>query len=179
MADMGVHMDGMGDERYTKAEITKYRPEKAWTYEAGLHWSAAEGLRIDADIFYIDIQDQQVTVFPEGKTAGRMMTNAARSRSLGAEATLLYRFLCAQGTQSALVAVLNDGFTDIVAVQKDEVLLMNRFLPAEPEDTLYHILNVIRQLNLRQPSLYLQFLAEENRKLPQLLKTCNLNPVIL
>ena len=58
-------------------------------------------------------------------------------------------------------------------------LLMNRFRPAEPEDTLYHILNVIRQQNMRQPAIYLQFLAEENRKLPQLLKTCNLNPVIL
>ena len=95
------------------------------------------------------------------------------------EATLLYRFLCSQGPQPALIAALNDGFTDIVAVQKEEVLLMNRFRPAEPEDTLYHILNVIRQQNMRQPAIYLQFLAEENRKLPQLLKTCNLNPVIL
>ena len=96
-----------------------------------------------------------------------------------AEATLLYRFLCAQGPQPALIAALNDGFTDIVAVQKEEVLLMNRFRPAEPEDTLYHILNVIRQHNMRQPAVYLQFLSEENRKLPQLLKSCNLNPVIL
>jgi hypothetical protein len=95
------------------------------------------------------------------------------------EATLLYRFLCAQGPQPALIAALNDGFTDIVAVQKEELLLMNRFRPAEPEDTLYHIFNIIRQLNLRQPAVYLQFLAEGSRKLPQLLKSCNLNPVIL
>ena len=96
-----------------------------------------------------------------------------------AETTLLYRFLCSQGPQPALIAALNDGYTDIVAAQKEEVLMMNRFRPAEPEDTLYHILNVIKQLNLRQPAVYLQFLAEESRKLPQLLKTCNLKPVIL
>ena len=60
-----------------------------------------------------------------------------------AESTLLYRFLCAQGPQPALIAALNDGYTDIVAAQKEEVLLMNRFRPAEPEDILYHILNAI------------------------------------
>lgn len=136
MADMGVHMDGMGDERYTKAEITKYRPEKAWTYEAGLHWSAAEGLRIDADIFYIDIQDQQVTVFPEGKTAGRMMTNAARSRSLGAEATLLYRW---QKNSWRGMIHGSYGFTDARFISFDDGInnYSGNHIPYSPMHTAY------------------------------------------
>lgn len=95
------------------------------------------------------------------------------------ETTLFYRFLCAQGNPAALFVAANTEHTDIVAVQKGEILLMNRFRPAEPEDTLYHVLNVIKQCNLRQPALYLRQFGNESRKLPQLLKTYNLNPIIL
>ena len=96
-----------------------------------------------------------------------------------AETTLFYRFLCAQGNPAALFVAANSEHTDIVAEQKGEILLMNRFRPAEPEDTLYHVLNVIKQCNLRQPSLYLRQFGDGGRKLPQLLKTYNLNPIIL
>ena len=82
-----------------------------------------------------------------------------------AETTLFYRFLCAQGHFSALFVSANPGFTDIVATQKEELLLLNRFRPAEPEDTLYHILNVIKQCNLRQPALYLRPFGDKDRKL--------------
>lgn len=34
----------------------------------------------------MDVQNQQLTVFPPGKSTGRMMANAGRSRSLGTEA---------------------------------------------------------------------------------------------
>ncbi|MBQ6749080.1 MAG: TonB-dependent receptor, partial [Paludibacteraceae bacterium] len=44
------------------------------------------------DVFHIQCYDQQVTVFPNGKTTGRMMANAARSRVWGAEAALHYRW---------------------------------------------------------------------------------------
>ena len=96
-----------------------------------------------------------------------------------AETTLFYRFLCAQGHSAALFVSANPGFTDIVATQKEELLLMNRFRPAEPEDTLYHVLNVVKQCNLRQPALYLRPFGDKDRKLSQLLKTYNLNPIIL
>jgi len=96
-----------------------------------------------------------------------------------AETTLFYRFLCEQGNPSALFVAANAAYTDIVAVQKEEVLLMNRFRPADPEDTLYHVLNVIKQYNLRQPALYLRQFDDGGRKLPQLLKTYNLNLIIL
>ena len=45
-------------------------------------------VRGDFALFYIDCRDQQLTVFPPGQTTGRMMTNAGRTRSLGAEAAV-------------------------------------------------------------------------------------------
>jgi outer membrane receptor protein involved in Fe transport len=39
----------------------------------------------EAALFYIDCRDQQLTVFPEGQTTGRMMTNAGKTRSFGGE----------------------------------------------------------------------------------------------
>ena len=95
------------------------------------------------------------------------------------ETTLLYRMLCEQEADSALFVAQNAAFTDLVAVQKGELLFANRFQLVEPVDTLYYICNVIQQFNLRQPQVYLHFFAEENKKLPQLLKTYKLNPVIL
>ena len=66
-----------------------YKPEYSWNYELGGHFSCMDGaVRGDFALFYIDVRDQQITVFPEGQTTGRMMTNAGRTRSLGAEAAL-------------------------------------------------------------------------------------------
>ena len=95
------------------------------------------------------------------------------------ETTLLYRMLCECNAESAMFVAQNAAFTDIVAVHKGELLFANRFQLVEPVDTLYYICNVIQQFNLRQPQLYLHFFTEENKKLPQLLKTYKLNPVIL
>lgn len=66
-----------------------YAPETSWNFELGGHFSCAGGLvRGDFALFWIECRDQQLTVFPQGTSTGRMMTNAGRSRSLGAEAAL-------------------------------------------------------------------------------------------
>ena len=52
-----------------------------------LIWRQAQ--QVDA---YVSMRNQQLTVFPQGKTTGRMISNAARSFSTGAEATLFYRW---------------------------------------------------------------------------------------
>lgn len=95
------------------------------------------------------------------------------------ETTLLYRLLCECNAESAMFVAQNAAFTDIVAVQKGVLLFANRFQLAEPADTLYYICNVIQQFNLHRPQLCLHLFTEENHKLPQLLKTYKLNPVIL
>ena len=67
-------------------KVVAYKPERSLNYEIGAHLATADGrLTADAAIFYIDCRDQQLTVFPEGQTTGRMMTNAGKSRSFGAE----------------------------------------------------------------------------------------------
>ena len=79
---------GFGAE-YDIDRVVSYKPEKSWNYELGGHFTAAGGaLRGDFALFWIDCRDQQLTVFPEGTTTGRMMTNAGRTRSLGGELTM-------------------------------------------------------------------------------------------
>ena len=66
-----------------------YRPEYSWNFEFGGHFSCLEGdIRGDFALFWIEVRDQQLTVFPEGQTTGRMMANAGRTRSRGAEFSL-------------------------------------------------------------------------------------------
>ena len=83
-------MNRMGiGEVYDVQRGVAYKPEYSWNYEIGGHFSCMEGaVRGDFALFYIDCRDQQLTVFPPGQTTGRMMTNAGRTRSLGAEAAV-------------------------------------------------------------------------------------------
>lgn len=80
-----VQMPDFGEPSDVEA-VTSYKPEHSWNYEVGAHISCMDGkIHTDLDVFYMDIRNQQLTVFPDGKTTGRMMTNAGRSRSFGAE----------------------------------------------------------------------------------------------
>ena len=81
MKQMGVAM-----HRLSIDEIVAYKPEYSWNYEVGAHTATADGRFVaEAALFYIDCRDQQLTVFPEGQTTGRMMTNAGKTRSFGGE----------------------------------------------------------------------------------------------
>ena len=73
-------------ERYSVDEIISYDPEKTWNYEVGAHLQMFDGrLVLDAALFWIECRNQQLTMFPEGSITGRVMANAGRSRSRGAE----------------------------------------------------------------------------------------------
>ena len=75
------------------ASATVYHPETAWNYELGARFSPfADGaLSLSAALFYIDCRNQQLTVFPKGESTGRLMSNAGRSHSYGAELSLQYK----------------------------------------------------------------------------------------
>ena len=74
---------------FKDTDIMSYKPEYSWNYEFGGHFMCMEGvIRGDFALFYLDIKDQQLTVFPPGKGTGRMMKNAGKSRSYGAEVAL-------------------------------------------------------------------------------------------
>ena len=71
---------------YDVEDIVTYRPEISWNYEIGFNAKTNDGrLTAQAVGFWIDCRDQQLTVFPPGMVTGRIMTNAGRTRSLGAE----------------------------------------------------------------------------------------------
>lgn len=75
-------------DRQEVAQTVPYKPEYCWSYEAGAHWEAWGGrLKTDAALFYTDIYDQQIARFTSNNL-GRIMVNAGRSRSYGAELSL-------------------------------------------------------------------------------------------
>ena len=76
---------------YNLSDIVSYKPEKSWNYELGVKSAWLNGrLSADAALFYIDCRDQQLTMFPPGMTTGRIMTNAGRTKSRGAEISLTW-----------------------------------------------------------------------------------------
>ena len=76
---------GIGSQ-YDIDDVVTYKPEHSWTFETGTHLSLIQDLlKVDATIFYIDCTDQQLTMFPDGTTTGRVMTNAGHTRSYGIE----------------------------------------------------------------------------------------------
>lgn len=76
---------GIGAQ-YDVDEVVSYKPEKSWNYELGSHLNFRSiGLSMELTTFYIDCRDQQLTMFPDGTTTGRIMANAGKTRSFGAE----------------------------------------------------------------------------------------------
>ena len=100
-------------------DIITYDPEESWNFELGGHFSTTDA-RFTADValFWIECFNQQLTVFPEGQTTGRMMTNAGRTRSFGAELSFNAQiteglnFSGAYGYTNARFREFKDGVND-------------------------------------------------------------------
>ena len=77
----------MGLHREVDIEaLCAYNPEHSYNLELGGHFGTRDGVfTADASLFYIECLDQQLTIFPDENSTGRMMTNAGRTRSFGAE----------------------------------------------------------------------------------------------
>lgn len=130
MEDMGMPAQ---PSPYNEASATTYKPEYSWNYEAGGHLSFAGGrLRADFALFWIECRDQQLTVFPEGTTTGRMMSNAGRSRSRGVEVSLSWNPTTRLGVWGSY------GFTDARFVKFDdgEADYAGNVLPYAPRNTV-------------------------------------------
>ena len=138
-ADMGMHL-AIADPMFSDVAITAYRPERDWTFELGAHFTPAEGLKIDIDGFHIQCYDQQVTIFPNGKTTGRMMANAAHSRIWGAETALHYRWQ--RGNWQGLVDA-SYGFTDARFIDFNDGMgdYSGNVIPYAPQHTLHGLLS--------------------------------------
>ena len=113
-----MKMMGIGMQ-YDVDKMVGYKPEKAWNYELGGHFECW-GRRVQSDlgVFFMDCRDRQLTVFPPGTTTGRMMTNAGKTHSWGAEfamsvnPTELTHMNLSYGFTHATFKVYNDGKVD-------------------------------------------------------------------
>ncbi len=119
---------------YDINDIVGYKPEKAWNYELGGHFESANR-RIQGDIalFYIDCSDRQMTIFPDGTTTGRIMTNAGKTRSVGAEASLGVNFTDYLGMN------LSYGYCDarFVRYNDGKADYKDKHVPYCPQHTLF------------------------------------------
>ena len=129
MNDMGVYLDRPFVS--VSAKNTEYDPETAWNMEVGTR-IRHESFSAETSAYYMDVRNQQLTVFPPGMSTGRMMTNAGRSRSMGVETELgwnpgQFRSHISYAWCDARFVTFNDGNNDYSG---------NR-LPYVPEHTLY------------------------------------------
>ncbi len=66
-----------------------YKPEESWNYEIGTHLNLFDNtLHFDLSAYYMNIRNQQLSVFATKYGFGRTMVNAGKSYSCGVEATL-------------------------------------------------------------------------------------------
>lgn len=139
-------MGSMGsDATYDVDEVISYQPEVSWNYE--LNFSSRlldDRLNLDLSAFFIDCRNQQMTVFPEGSTTGRMMANAGRTRSLGLELAGSFRpddrwrIDASYGLAEATFREFNDGKANY----------RGNHVPYAPVNTLFGALTYSPTFNL-------------------------------
>ena len=67
----------------------KFKPEESWNYEVGTHLNLFSNLiHLDLSAFYMQIRNQQLSVFTSDYGFGRRMVNAGKSYSCGLEMSL-------------------------------------------------------------------------------------------
>ena len=91
-----------------------YKPEESWNYEFGTHLNLLDGLHLDISGYYMQIRNQQLTVFASQYGFGRAMVNAGKSYSCGVEATLRGSLLDDHLTWSASYGYTHAVFKDYV-----------------------------------------------------------------
>ncbi|MBO5878406.1 MAG: TonB-dependent receptor [Alistipes sp.] len=135
---MGRPSTGGESSSYDEASVTTYDPEYSWNYELGGHLQFADKrVNVDFAAFWIECRDQQLTVFPEGLTTGRMMSNAGKSRSRGVEVSASWdvfkltnlshlRLMANYGYTHAEFEEFNDGVNDY----------SGNYLPYAPKHTV-------------------------------------------
>ncbi|MDR2497183.1 MAG: TonB-dependent receptor [Tannerellaceae bacterium] len=145
---MKQFMPALAVEPESLEKTTSYKPELSWNYEGGLHLVAADKLTAELTLFYMDVSNMQLTRFVESGN-GRIITNAGKAASYGAEVSLSARL------STTLSAGLNYGYThaafrDYVMERKEAGKIValdckGKFVPYIPTHTLH--------LNLRYNKL--------------------------
>ena len=123
----------IGNSQDVDASSTVYHPEENWTYELGTHLSPLENgnLDISASLFYINCNNQQLTVFPDGESTGRMMSNAGHSFSTGFELGARYTI-----GSVTIDAGFGYAYAKFQEYNRGDVDLAGKFLPYAPRETM-------------------------------------------
>ena len=114
-------------------KLCAYDPEHSYNVELGGHFGTKDGVfTADAALFYIECVDQQLTIFPDENSTGRMMTNAGRTRSFGAELSATARLA------KTLVLQGSYGYTNAKFKQfvSGGVNYAGNFIPYAPKNSL-------------------------------------------
>lgn len=128
-----INSMGMGSG-YKVDDIISYKPEQSWTFEVGSHFELLSSTLIaDASLFYIHCTDQQLTVFPDGNTTGRIMTNAGRTRNYGVE------FAIKAYPVANLELNLSYGYTNarFVEFNNGKEDFSDKIIPYAPQNTIF------------------------------------------
>lgn len=119
---------------YDINQVVGYKPEQSWNAELGTHLTTDNNnFTADISAFYIRCTDQQLTRFPDGNTTGRIMSNAGKARSFGAEISLKYtptqnlEFNANYGYTNAKFIEYNNGQQDFAGKQ----------IPYSPTNTMF------------------------------------------
>lgn len=119
---------------YSVDQVVGYKPEKAWNYEVGGHFECwNHRAESDLSLFYIDCTDRQLTIFPDGNSTGRLMTNAGKTRNWGVEAAFSLTPTATSGIK------LSYGFTSakFVNYSDGKADYSGKHIPYCPSHTLY------------------------------------------
>ncbi|MBQ9312991.1 MAG: TonB-dependent receptor [Bacteroidales bacterium] len=128
---------------YDKNEVINYKPQYMWDYEIGTHLSFLSGrLQTDASLFYMNIQNQQITIFLTPYTNGRMMDNVASSISMGGEFSVSAKI-------KRLTLVANYGYTraKFKDYNDNKDNYKNKYLPYYPLNTVSLSANYVWIIN--------------------------------
>jgi len=117
-------------------DMVPYKPEYSWNYEVGYKGELIKDvLFAEIAAFYIDVKDVQITDFVESGQ-GRILKNAGKARSVGAELSLTAIFT------KELRMALNYGFTKATFTDyqiKDEETVIHdyngNYIPFAPQNT--------------------------------------------
>ena len=129
LKDLGLHpVPGTALEdvyaHYNINDLLSYKPQHIWDFELGTKYKVAKNTYLDANIYYIYVNNQQITIFLTNTTTGRMMTNAAHSRSIGGEINFRtkindFSFMASYGYTNCKFISYNDSKQDY----KDKYLI--------------------------------------------------------
>ena len=123
-------------------EAMSYKPESSWNYEAGFKGEFANGrVAVEGAIFYMDVDDVQITQFVNSGN-GRILSNAGRAESYGAELSLKWS-VCESVTADVNYGYTHATFRDYNNGKDD---YKGNFIPYTPRHTMSVGLNYSKLL---------------------------------